>query len=161
MKNIQKTRIILAAAILSLTALLYGCSSKEPSAQTRSDLTEEHIRGLYADMKRSDVEDLLGKSDSALAQKESFEMYSLADGTVAVLRYAGDKLQSALIRGRDNVEKALFSNYGSASEQINDGTEQENETSDTFSDTIKENETSDTFSDTVKESESAASETVN
>ena len=52
MKNIQKTRIILAAAILSLTALLYGCSSKEPSAQTRSDLTEEHIRGLYADMKR-------------------------------------------------------------------------------------------------------------
>ena len=30
MKNIQKTRIILAAAILSLTALLYGCSSKEP-----------------------------------------------------------------------------------------------------------------------------------
>ena len=70
-------------------------------------MTEEHIRGLYADMKRSDVEDLLGKSDSALAQKESFEMYSLADGTVAVLRYAGDKLQSALIRGRDNVEKAL------------------------------------------------------
>lgn len=122
MKNIQKTRIILVAAILALTAVLYGCSNKETSAQTRSDLTSEHIRGLYADMKRSDVEDLLGKSDSALAEKESFEMYSLADGTVAVLRYAGDKLQSAFIRGKDNVEEALFNNYGSHSNQINDGT---------------------------------------
>ena len=122
MKNIQKARIFLVCAIFALTAVLYGCSNKEMSAQIRSDLTSEHIRGLYADMKRSDVEDLLGKSDSALAEKESFEMYSLADGTVAVLRYAGDKLQSAFIRGKDNVEEALFNNYGSHSNQINDGT---------------------------------------
>lgn len=122
MKNIQKARIFLVCAILALTAVLYGCSNKETSAQTRSDLTSEHVRGLYADMKRSDVEDLLGKSDSALAEKESFEMYSLADGTVAVLRYAGDKLQSAFIRGKDNIEEVLFNNYGSHSNQINDGT---------------------------------------
>lgn len=122
MKNIQKARIILVSAILALTAVLYGCSNNETSAQTRKDLTSEHVRGLYANMKRSDVEDLLGKSDSALAQKESFEMYSLADGTVAVLRYAGDELQSAFIRGKDNIEEALFNNYGSHSNQINDGT---------------------------------------
>lgn len=124
MKNIWKQKFFLAAAILTLTALLYGCSGKETAAQTRSDLTAEHIRGLYADMKRSDVEDLLGKSDSALAENESFEMYSLADGTTAVLRYAGDKLQAAYIRGKDNIEEALFSNYSKGTEStINDGTE--------------------------------------
>lgn len=124
MKNIWKQRFFLAAAILTLTALLYGCSGKETAAQTRNDLTAEHVRGLYADMKRSDVEDLLGKSDSALAENESFEMYSLADGTTAVLRYAGDKLQAAYIRGKDNIEEALFSNYGKDSTStINDGTE--------------------------------------
>lgn len=124
MKNIWKQKFFLAAAILTLTALLYGCSGKETAAQTRSDLTAEHIRGLYADMKRSYVEDLLGKSDSALAENESFEMYSLADGTTAVLRYAGDKLQAAYIRGKDNIEEALFSNYSKGTEStINDGTE--------------------------------------
>lgn len=117
--------------ILAISALLIGCSSNPVSKQTRSDLTAEHVRGLYADMNRSDVEDLLGKSDSALAENESFEMYGLADGTSAILRYAGDKLQAAYIRGKDNVEEALFSNYqGQSSSTINDGTDQNNNSSD-------------------------------
>ena len=78
-------------------------------------------------MNRSDVEDLLGKSDSALAENESFEMYSLADGTTAILRYAGDKLQAAYIRGKDNIEEAIFNNYdGTSPSQINDGTNESN-----------------------------------
>lgn len=113
--------------ILAISALLIGCSSNPVSKQTRTDLTAEHVRGLYADMDRNDVEDLLGKSDSALAEKESFEMYSLADGTYAVLRYAGDKLQAAYIRGKDNVEEAIFNNYqGAPSTTINDGTTNDN-----------------------------------
>lgn len=110
--------------ILAISALLVGCSSNPVSKQTRTDLTAEHIRGLYADMDRNDVEDLLGKSDSALAENESFEMYSLADGTSAVLRYAGDKLQAAYIRGKDNIEEAIFNNYsGMPSSTIDDGTD--------------------------------------
>ena len=113
--------------ILAVSSLLIGCSSNQVSNQTRSDLTAEHVRGLYADMNRSDVEDLLGKSDSALAENESFEMYSLADGTTAILRYAGDKLQAAYIRGKDNIEEAIFNNYdGTSPSQINDGTNESN-----------------------------------
>lgn len=123
MKNIQKARIFLVCAIFALTAVLYGCSNKEMSAQTRSDLTSEHIRGLYADMKRSDVEDLLGKSDSALSRKRKlWNVQPCWRHQLLFCSYAGDKLQSAFIRGKDNVEEALFNNYGSHSNQINDGT---------------------------------------
>jgi len=118
---IMTQKKFLPILILAVSALLIGCSSNPVSKQTRTDLTAEHVRGLYADMDRNDVEDLLGKSDSALAENESFEMYSLADGTSAVLRYAGDKLQAAYIRGKDNVEEALFSNYQGKS-TIDDGT---------------------------------------
>lgn len=117
-------KILLPILILSAAAMLCACSGNDVSAQTRNDLTAEHMRGLYADMNRSDVEDLIGKSDSNLAKNESFEMYSLADGTTAVLRYAGDKLQAAYIRGKDNIEEALFNNFGpGSSSTINDGTE--------------------------------------
>ena len=116
----KHTKLFILIATLSL--LLCACSSTPTSKQTRNDLTSEHFNGLSADMNRSDVEDLIGKSDSALAENESFEMYSLADGTVALLRYAGDKLQAAYIRGKDNVERAIFSNYTDGSNTINDGT---------------------------------------
>ena len=55
MKTMWKQKMILAAAVLALTAVLYGCSGAATSSQTRSDLTAEHVRGLYADMSRSDV----------------------------------------------------------------------------------------------------------
>ena len=143
MKTKKKKKMILTAAVLALTAVLYGCSGAATSSQTRSDLTAEHVRGLYADMSRSDVEDLLGKSDSALADKESFEMYSLADGTTAVLRYAGDKLQAAYIRGKDNLEEALFNNYSKdGANEINDGTQETgNNTSQRETESSSENDT--------------------
>lgn len=143
MKTMWKQKMILSAAVLALTAVLYGCSGATTSSQTRSDLTAEHVRGLYADMSRSDVEDLLGKSDSALADKESFEMYSLADGTTAVLRYAGDKLQAAYIRGKDNLEEALFNNYSKdGANEINDGTQETgNNTSQRETESSSENDT--------------------
>lgn len=117
----EKLKII--DSFMTTAAILCACSTNTVSKQTRTDLTGEHFNGLYADMKRSDVEDLIGKSDSALAKNESVEMYSLADGTTALLRYAGDKLQAAYIRGKDNVEKVLFNNYsGHSTNNINDKT---------------------------------------
>lgn len=113
----------LSILLLLCCILFCACSSAPAATQTRNDLTEEHFRGLYSDMNRSDVQDLIGQSDPALGQNESVEMYSLADGTTALLRYAGDKLQAAYIRGKDNIERTLFSNYSDqSSNTINDGT---------------------------------------
>lgn len=113
----------LIVMIMTVGVLLCGCSKDTTSKQTRSDLTEEHFHGLSSDMKSSDVEDLVGKSDSALGENERLEMYSLTDGTTAVLRYAGDKLQSAYIRGKDMIERPIFDNYREGgSNTINDGT---------------------------------------
>lgn len=91
---------------------LVGCSKPASSAvQTRNDLSREHLTGLSSGMKRNDVEDLIGKNDEALANKEDFDVYTLADGTTAVLRYQGDVLHSAFIRGKDNFEEALFNDF--------------------------------------------------
>ena len=68
----KHTKLFILIATLSL--LLCACSSTPTSKQTRNDLTSEHFNGLSADMNRSDVEDLIGKSDSALAENESYEM---------------------------------------------------------------------------------------
>lgn len=142
----KHTKLFILIGTLSL--LLCACSSTPTSKQTRNDLTSEHFNGLSADMHRSDVEDLVGKSDSALAENESFEMYSLADGSVALLRYAGDKLQAAYIRGKDNIERAIFSNYADGSNIIDDGTTDDNTngnntTDNNATDNNTENNTSD------------------
>ena len=112
-----------------LCFLLCACSHSDTSAQTRNDLTSDHFNGLSSNMRRSDVEDLLGQGDGALGQNESYAMYSLVDGTTAILRYTGDELQSAYIRGKDNIERALFDNYRDGSNQIDDGTTSESDLS--------------------------------
>ena len=95
-----------------LSFLLSGCgNSNTAGSQARQDLTAEHVRGLYSGMKRNEIEDLLGGSDKSLAEKESIEVYSLADGTTALLRYREDTLMGAYLRDKNNVETALFG-YG-------------------------------------------------
>lgn len=49
--------------VLSLftVLLITGCSSADKAGtQARTDLTSDHVRGLYSGMARKDVEDLLG-----------------------------------------------------------------------------------------------------
>ena len=103
----MKKILFLCCGILMIA--LMGCSSSSSSAvQTRNDLTKEHLAGLTSGMKRTDVIDLIGENDEALANKEDFDIYTLADGTTAVLRYRDDVLQSAFIRDADNFEDNLF-----------------------------------------------------
>ena len=93
-----------------LTALLItGCSSADKAGtQARTDLTSEHVRGLYSGMARKDVEDLLGTGDKSLAEHEKIDVYSLSDGTTAVLRYRDDTLLGAYLRDKDNMETSIF-----------------------------------------------------
>lgn len=98
----------IAISALSLFALIGCTSADKAAAQARTDLTADHVRGLYSGMVRNDVEDLLGTSDKSLAEHESVEVYSLADGTTAVLRYRDDQLLGAYLRDKDNVETSLF-----------------------------------------------------
>ena len=91
------------------TLLLTGCSSSDKAGtQARTDLTAEHVRGLYSGMARTDVEDLLGTGDKSLADHEKIDVYSLSDGTTAVLRYRDDTLLGAYLRDKDNVETSIF-----------------------------------------------------
>lgn len=89
--------------------MLTGCARADKAGtQARTDLTAEHVRGLYSGMVRNDVEDLLGTSDKSLAEHESVEVYNLADGTTAVLRYRDDQLLGAYLRDKNNAETSLF-----------------------------------------------------
>ena len=109
LKNHANKKYSLWIFSLCMSFFLTGCGSTNTSGtQARTDLTAEHVRGLYSGMKRNDIEDLLGGSDKSLAEKESIEVYSLADGTTAVLRYREDTLMSAYLRDKNNVETSLF-----------------------------------------------------
>lgn len=74
----------------------------------RTDLTADHVRGLYSGMARKDVEDLLGTGDKSLADHEKIDVYSLSDGSTAVLRYRDDTLLGAYLRDKDNIETSIF-----------------------------------------------------
>ena len=105
-------KLLLTLCIILCICMLMGCStSSTPSAQSRTDLTAEHFRGLTSDMTRKDVEDLIGTHDANLASKESIAVYSLADGTTAVLRYVDDMLAGAYIRGKDMFEETIFNRF--------------------------------------------------
>lgn len=107
-------KTLLMVFALCSTLLFTGCSNADTAGtQARSDLTAEHVRGLYSGMARTDIEDLLGTSDKSLAAHESIEVYSLADGTTALLRYRDDRLMGAYIRDKDNNETPLFG-YGNS-----------------------------------------------
>lgn len=107
--NGSHSKHFLFMSAICASLLLTGCGSSDTSgSQARNDLTAEHVRGLYSGMKRSDIEDLLGGSDKSLAEKESIEVYSLSDGTTAILRYREDTLMSAYLRDKDNMETSLF-----------------------------------------------------
>lgn len=100
--------------------LLTGCGKANTAGtQARKDLTSEHVRGLYSGMARTDIEDLLGTSDKSLAEHENIEVYSLADGTTAILRYREDKLMGAYLRDKDNSEKSIFDQENAAMPGIN------------------------------------------
>jgi len=107
----MKKIITLALAIMVLMSLTACRTNADTTAQTRADLTADHVRGLYENMSRTDVEGLLGKHDSELASHETVHYYSLADGNTAVLRYVDDTLIGAYIRDKDNVEETLFNRY--------------------------------------------------
>ncbi|MDD3221680.1 MAG: hypothetical protein EOM34_00735 [Clostridia bacterium] len=100
--------------------LLTGCGKADTAGtQARTDLTSEHVQGLYSGMARTDIEDLLGTSDKSLAEHENIEVYSLADGTTAILRYREDKLMGAYLRDKDNSEKSIFDQEKAAMPGIN------------------------------------------
>jgi len=107
----MKKIITLVLAVMVFMSLS-GCGTNaDTSAQTRTDLTAAHIRGLDENMARTDVEDLLGQHDSDLASHETVHYYSLADGNTAILRYVDDKLVGTYIRDKDGVEETLFNRY--------------------------------------------------
>lgn len=117
-------KLVLTACIIMCMTMLFGCSSgAETSAQSRTDLTGEHIRGLSADMKRKDVEDLIGQDDDSLAQKEDIDIYSLSDGSTAVLRYVDDVLVGVSIRDKDMYEDSIFNKFAREIEDGLDGTD--------------------------------------
>lgn len=112
----MKRILYLCCGVLMFT--LVGCSRPSSSAvQTRNDLTKEHLAGLTSGMKRTDVIDLIGENDEALASKEDLDVYTLADGTAAVLRYKDDVLQSAYIRDADSFEDKLFNVFERPTEE--------------------------------------------
>ncbi|WP_418752497.1 hypothetical protein [Frisingicoccus sp.] len=107
----MKTRRTYLLCIFSLLAafLITGCSSADKAGtQARTDLTADHVRGLYSGMARKDVEDLLGTGDKSLADHEKIDVYSLSDGSTAVLRYRDDTLLGAYLRDKDNIETSIF-----------------------------------------------------
>lgn len=115
-----KTSLFGAAALVSVL-LLTGCGNADTAGtQARSDLTSDHVRGLYSGMNRNDIEDLLGTSDKSLAEHESIEVYSLSDGTTAVLRYRDDTLMGAYLRDKNNIETPLFGNTNTNTNNTND-----------------------------------------
>ena len=115
-----KTSLFWAAA-LSSVLLLTGCGNADTAGtQARSDLTADHVRGLYSGMNRNDIEDLLGTSDKSLAEHESIEVYSLSAGTTAVLRYRDDTLMGAYLRDKNNIETPLFGNTNTNTNNTND-----------------------------------------
>ena len=161
-------KLLLTLCITLCICMLMGCStSSTPSAQSRTDLTAEHFRGLTSDMTRKEVEDLIGTHDANLASKESIAVYSLADGTTAVLRYVDDMLAGAYIRGKDMFEETIFNRFdrnngvtndadGSYDTQdghvIGDETFDTTETRDTSSilDTTETNDTTHSTTDTFE-----------
>lgn len=121
-------KLVLSACILLCMTMLFGCSSGgETSAQSRTDLTSDHIRGLSVDMKRKDVEDLIGQDDDNLAQKEDIDIYSLSDGSTAVLRYVDDVLVGVGIRGKDMYEESIFNKFARELEDMTNGTNETGE----------------------------------
>ena len=115
-----KSSLFWAAALASVL-LLTGCGNADTAGtQARSDLTSDHVRGLYSGMNRNDIEDLLGTSDKSLAEHESIEVYSLSDGTTAVLRYRDDTLMGAYLRDKNNIETPLFGNTNTNTNNTND-----------------------------------------
>ena len=115
-----KTSLFWAAALASVL-LLTGCGNADTAGtQARSDLTADHVRGLYSGMNRNDIEELLGTSDKSLAEHESIEVYSLSDGTTAVLRYRDDTLMGAYLRDKNNNETPLFGNTNTNTNNTND-----------------------------------------
>lgn len=108
-KTASHSKCLFGIFTLCTLCLLTACGKgNTTSTQARSDLTVDHIRGLYSGMMRQDIEDLLGTSDSSLGAKETIEVYGLADGSTAVLRYHDDTLRSAYIRDKENKETPLF-----------------------------------------------------
>lgn len=107
---------------LSASLFLTACGNSDTAGtQARTDLTADHVRGLYSGMVRSDVEDLLGTGDKSLADHESIDVYSLSDGTTALLRYRDDTLMGAYLRDKDNVETSLFGQNATNMPGINGG----------------------------------------
>jgi len=105
-------KLLLTLCITLCIFTLLGCSnSTDTSAQSRTDLTADHFRGLTSDMTRKDVEDLIGTHDANLASKESIAVYSLSDGTTAILRYVDDMLTGAYLRGKDMFEETIFNKF--------------------------------------------------
>jgi len=107
----MKKVIALTFSVMMLMTLYACAANTDTSAQTRTDLTSNHINGLYENMARTDVEDLLGKHDSELSSHETVHYYSLADGNTAVLRYVDDTLVGAYIRDKDDTEETIFNHY--------------------------------------------------
>ena len=115
----KKCLLFMTIAALSLFVLV-GCGNADTAGtQARTDLTADHVRGLYSGMVRNDVEDLLGTSDKSLAEHESIEVYSLSDGTTALLRYRDDQLLGAYLRDKDNVETSIFNQNNAGLTGIN------------------------------------------
>ncbi len=104
----KKFYLLLTCLCVSVSAIACGMTNNTGTAQTRTDLTSDHIRGLYSGMNRSDIEDLIGMHDEALSNKEDITAYSLADGTTAILRYSNDQLAGVYIRDKNNNETPLF-----------------------------------------------------
>lgn len=150
-----------------LMIVLMGCSKPSSSAvQTRNDLTREHLAGLTSGMKRTDVIDLIGENDEALASKEDFDVYTLADGSTAVLRYKDDILQSAFIRNADNFEDKLFNVFERPAEesgaQTNTGnTNVDNNDNNTNNGSTNQTETSSNQNDTTNMIYESTGETTN
>lgn len=118
-----KTKYLFGIFTLCTLCLFTACGKSNTSGtQARTDLTTEHVRGLYSGMMRKDIEDLLGTSDSSLAAKETIEVYSLADGSTAVLRYHEDTLKGAYIRDKENKETSLFDNNSNNTNNTNNST---------------------------------------
>ena len=114
-----KKSLFILFSLLTLV-LLTGCSSADTAgSQARTDLTSDHIRGLYSGMAKTDIEDLLGVGDKSLADHESIDVYSLSDGTTALLRYRDDKLMGAYLRDKDNKETSIWGSDDAAMPGIN------------------------------------------
>lgn len=115
----RKKHLIIFFSLLT-ALLLTGCASSDKTGtQARTDLTSDHVRGLYSGMARKDIEDLLGSGDKSLADHEDIDVYSLSDGTTAILRYRDDTLMGAYIRDKDNMETNIFGQDSSNMNGVN------------------------------------------